>query len=90
MSRIFSKLITSNNSVINILSPASKTNYPQHNKHVVFSFLCSELSHMQLYTLSYHPEERSQRRLQKMERSPMLMDWQDYYSKNNIFVNLNM
>jgi len=30
-----------------------------------------------LYDKNFNSEERSQRRSQKMERSPMLMDWQD-------------
>jgi hypothetical protein len=35
-------------------------------------------------------EERNKRRSQKMERSPMLMDWQDQYSKNGCLAESNL
>jgi hypothetical protein len=35
-------------------------------------------------------EGRNRRRLHKMERSPMLMDWQDYYSKNGHLAKSNL
>jgi hypothetical protein len=35
-------------------------------------------------------EERNYRRSQKMERSPMLMDWQDQYSKNGYLAKSNL
>jgi hypothetical protein len=35
-------------------------------------------------------EERNQRRSQKMERSPMLIEWKDLYSKNGYLAKSNL
>jgi hypothetical protein len=36
------------------------------------------------------PEERDKRRLQKMERSPMLMDWKNQHNKNDYTTKRNL
>jgi hypothetical protein len=35
-------------------------------------------------------EEKDRGRLQKMERSPMLMDWQNQHSKNGYTIKTNL